>query len=181
MSAVPIVIKLAFICGLSILNVLFCPFTLSALWVKLAFIFLFQHLKYSFQTTDRLCFVMEYVNGGELFVHLSKERVFGEERSRFYGAEIILALAYLHEQNIIYRDLKVTASECVQNVCVCVCGNMYVCVFACVIAEVLSMCVCRESTSSVSRKHVVSLLGRRKFVCHEFSQRTPVILALHLL
>jgi len=64
------------------------------------------HLKYSFQTTDRLCFVMEYVNGGELFVHLSKERVFGEDRSRFYGAEILLALAYLHEQNIIYRDLK---------------------------------------------------------------------------
>lgn len=66
-----------------------------------------QHLKYSFQTTDRLCFVMEYVNGGELFVHLSKERVFSEDRSRFYGAEIILALAYLHEHDIIYRDLKV--------------------------------------------------------------------------
>lgn len=64
------------------------------------------HLKYSFQTTDRLCFVMEYVNGGELFVHLSKERVFSEDRSRFYGAEIILALAYLHEHDIIYRDLK---------------------------------------------------------------------------
>src|SRR6218665_3480658 len=70
----------------------------------------FLHLKYSFQTTDRLCFVMEYVNGGELFVHLSKERVFGEDRSRFYGAETILSLAYLHEQNIIYRDLKVTSA-----------------------------------------------------------------------
>jgi len=64
------------------------------------------HLKYSFQTPDRLCFVMEYVNGGELFVHLSKERIFSEDRARFYGAEIILALTYLHEHNIIYRDLK---------------------------------------------------------------------------
>ncbi|XP_063077442.1 RAC-alpha serine/threonine-protein kinase-like [Engraulis encrasicolus] len=45
-------------------------------------------LKYSFQTHDRLCFVMEYANGGELFFHLSRERVFTEERSRFYGAEI---------------------------------------------------------------------------------------------
>lgn len=67
--------------------------------------FLIQ-LKYSFQTSDRLCFVMEYVNGGELFFHLSKERIFTEERTRFYGAEILLALGYLHSQGIIYRDLK---------------------------------------------------------------------------
>ncbi|XP_043466380.1 RAC-beta serine/threonine-protein kinase B [Leptopilina heterotoma] len=63
-------------------------------------------LKYSFQTADRLCFVMEYVNGGELFFHLSRTRIFGEERTRFYGAEIISALGYLHSQGIIYRDLK---------------------------------------------------------------------------
>ncbi|XP_065202032.1 RAC serine/threonine-protein kinase [Planococcus citri] len=63
-------------------------------------------LKYSFQTADRLCFVMEYVNGGELFFHLSRERVFTEDRTRFYGAEIISALGYLHEEGIIYRDLK---------------------------------------------------------------------------
>ena len=50
---------------------------------------------------------MEYVNGGELFFHLSRERVFSEDRTRFYGAEIISALGYLHEQGIIYRDLKV--------------------------------------------------------------------------
>lgn len=63
-------------------------------------------LKYSFQTTDRLIFVMEYVNGGELFFHLSRDKVFSEARSRFYGAEITLALKYLHEKKIVYRDLK---------------------------------------------------------------------------
>lgn len=63
-------------------------------------------LTYSFQTPDRLCFVMEYVNGGELFYHLSKVRVFSEDRTRFYGAEIISALGYLHQNNIVYRDLK---------------------------------------------------------------------------
>uniref|UniRef100_A0A672JW50 AKT serine/threonine kinase 1 n=1 Tax=Sinocyclocheilus grahami TaxID=75366 RepID=A0A672JW50_SINGR len=64
-------------------------------------------LKYSFQTHDRLCFVMEYANGGELFFHLSRDRVFSEDRARFYGAEIMSALDYLHsERNVVYRDLK---------------------------------------------------------------------------
>ncbi|KRX66993.1 RAC-beta serine/threonine-protein kinase A, partial [Trichinella sp. T9] len=63
-------------------------------------------LKYSFQTSDRLCFVMEYACGGELFFHLQREKIFTEERTRFYGAEIVSALAYLHENNIVYRDIK---------------------------------------------------------------------------
>jgi RAC serine/threonine-protein kinase len=63
-------------------------------------------LKYSFQTKDLLCFVLEYVNGGELFFHLSREKVFSEDRAKFYAAEICLAISYLHEHNIIYRDLK---------------------------------------------------------------------------
>uniref|UniRef100_A0A4W6CT27 non-specific serine/threonine protein kinase n=1 Tax=Lates calcarifer TaxID=8187 RepID=A0A4W6CT27_LATCA len=64
-------------------------------------------LKYAFQTHDRLCFVMEYANGGELFFHLSRDRVFTEDRARFYGAEIVSALEYLHSRNVVYRDLKV--------------------------------------------------------------------------
>ena len=50
---------------------------------------------------------MEYVSGGELFYHLTKTRGFGEERSRFYSAEITLAIGFLHQHNIVYRDLKV--------------------------------------------------------------------------
>jgi len=63
-------------------------------------------LKYSFTTEDRLCFVTEYVRGGEIFVHLRKERRFSEDRTRFYAAEIVSALGYLHKRGIIYRDLK---------------------------------------------------------------------------
>lgn len=63
-------------------------------------------LKYSFTTVDRLCLVTEYVNGGELYFHLSQERVFTQVRTRFYAAEIICAISYLHKKGIIYRDLK---------------------------------------------------------------------------
>uniref|UniRef100_A0A3P9J0M2 Uncharacterized protein n=1 Tax=Oryzias latipes TaxID=8090 RepID=A0A3P9J0M2_ORYLA len=63
-------------------------------------------LHYSFQTTDKLYFVLDYVNGGELFYHLQRERVFLEPRARFYAAEISSALGYLHSLHIVYRDLK---------------------------------------------------------------------------
>jgi len=63
-------------------------------------------LYYSFQTESKLYFVMDYVNGGELFFHLQKEGVFSSDRVRFYTAEIVLGLEYLHEKGIVYRDLK---------------------------------------------------------------------------
>lgn len=63
-------------------------------------------LRYSFQTPDLLCFVMEYVNGGEIFFHLSNDKRFSEDRTRFYIGEISLAIKYLHTAGIIYRDLK---------------------------------------------------------------------------
>ncbi|NWR65625.1 AKT2 kinase, partial [Bucorvus abyssinicus] len=42
-----------------------------------------------------------------LFFHLSRERVFTEDRARFYGAEIVSALEYLHSRDVVYRDIKV--------------------------------------------------------------------------
>uniref|UniRef100_A0A1A8RPG6 Serine/threonine-protein kinase Sgk1 n=1 Tax=Nothobranchius rachovii TaxID=451742 RepID=A0A1A8RPG6_9TELE len=63
-------------------------------------------LHYSFQTVDKLYFVLDFVNGGELFYHLQRERVFLEPRARFYAAEIASALGYLHSLHIVYRDLK---------------------------------------------------------------------------
>eukprot|EP00049_Salpingoeca_infusionum_P009717 m.165060 g.165060 ORF g.165060 m.165060 type:complete len:517 (+) comp14418_c0_seq1:373-1923(+) len=63
-------------------------------------------LKFSFQTADKVYFVLDYVSGGELFVHLQKEGAFSEERSRFYAAMLVLALDHLHSHEIIYRDLK---------------------------------------------------------------------------
>jgi len=60
----------------------------------------------TFQTSERVGFVMEYINGGQLFYHMRNESNFDEVKARFYAAEIILALEHLHSHNIIHRDLK---------------------------------------------------------------------------
>ena len=63
-------------------------------------------LYFAFQTNKNLYLAMEYLSGGELFYHLSQSRVFSEVRARFYIAEIVLGLEFLHKNGIIYRDLK---------------------------------------------------------------------------
>ncbi|XP_074653790.1 protein kinase C iota type-like [Tubulanus polymorphus] len=59
-----------------------------------------------FQTSSRLFFVIEFVNGGDLMFHMQRQRRLPEEHARFYSAEICLALSFLHERGIVYRDLK---------------------------------------------------------------------------
>lgn len=60
----------------------------------------------AFQSKNKLYFVLDYCAGGELFFHLGKLGKFPEPRARFYAAEIILAIKYVHSLDIIYRDLK---------------------------------------------------------------------------
>ncbi|RVX20125.1 Serine/threonine-protein kinase KIPK1 [Vitis vinifera] len=64
---------------------------------------------YAHFTTDKLsCLVMEYCPGGDLHVLRQKQpsRSFSEQAARFYAAEVLLALEYLHMLGVVYRDLK---------------------------------------------------------------------------
>nr|XP_046241830.1 serine/threonine-protein kinase N2-like [Scatophagus argus] len=58
-----------------------------------------------FQTSDHVCFVMEYLPGGDLMIHIHNN-VFTEAQTRFYSACVLLGLEFLHLNKIIYRDLK---------------------------------------------------------------------------
>mmetsp|Transcript_1212 Transcript_1212/g.2240 ORF Transcript_1212/g.2240 Transcript_1212/m.2240 type:complete len:409 (-) Transcript_1212:109-1335(-) len=62
----------------------------------------------SFQTKEKLYFVMDYAAGGEFFRVLQKQpqKRMNEDAARFYAAEVVLALEYLHHLGFIYRDLK---------------------------------------------------------------------------
>ncbi|KAG0764307.1 hypothetical protein G6F16_006964 [Rhizopus arrhizus] len=60
----------------------------------------------TFQDDINLYMVMDYVPGGELFSILRKAKRFPDHVARFYAAEVVLVIEYLHSKNIIYRDLK---------------------------------------------------------------------------
>lgn len=65
-------------------------------------------LHHSFQSEEYLYFCMEYCMGGEFFRALQSRpgKCLPEDAARFYAAEVVAALEYLHLMGFIYRDLK---------------------------------------------------------------------------
>jgi protein-serine/threonine kinase len=63
-------------------------------------------IKFAFQDKENLYIITEFLQGGELFFHLHKEKRFTNDKAKFYVAEIVAAIEYLHKKKIVYRDLK---------------------------------------------------------------------------
>jgi len=61
-------------------------------------------LHYSFQTSDKLYFVLDYVNGGELFFHLQKERTFSEPR---YFCIPVIFMKCINCCDLVYRYIQI--------------------------------------------------------------------------
>nr|AML77216.1 putative LOV domain-containing protein [Syntrichia princeps] len=62
----------------------------------------------SFQTATHVCLITDFCPGGELFLVLERQpkKHVREVSARFYAAEVVLALEYLHCKGVVYRDLK---------------------------------------------------------------------------
>lgn len=105
-------------------------------------------LKYSFQTKGHLFMVLDYVGGGELFYHMAERGVFDEDTVRFYAAQIVLALGFLHDHAVTYRDLKP------ENLLLDIHGNICLCDFG----------LCKEQ---VDGENTFTLCGSPEYMAPE--------------
>eukprot|EP00252_Welwitschia_mirabilis_P004484 TRINITY_DN14816_c0_g1_i1.p1 TRINITY_DN14816_c0_g1~~TRINITY_DN14816_c0_g1_i1.p1 ORF type:complete len:545 (+),score=115.30 TRINITY_DN14816_c0_g1_i1:451-2085(+) len=63
-------------------------------------------LFYSFQDSEYLYLIMEYLPGGDIMTLLMREDILSEDVARFYIAESVLAIHSIHKHNYIHRDIK---------------------------------------------------------------------------
>ena len=64
------------------------------------------NIKFAFQSESKLFLVQEFLQGGDLFFHLHTNPRFSNEKTKFYIIELVLAIEFLHENEMLYRDLK---------------------------------------------------------------------------
>ncbi|XP_010490963.1 PREDICTED: 3-phosphoinositide-dependent protein kinase 1-like [Camelina sativa] len=63
-------------------------------------------LFFTFQDTSSLYMALESCEGGELFDQITRKGRLSEDEARFYTAEVVDALEYIHSMGLIHRDIK---------------------------------------------------------------------------
>ena len=71
-----------------------------------------------FQTRSSVCLVMEYVEGSDLYKLLMSRKRFDADSVRFFLSQVLLCLEYLHQLDLVYRDLKL------ENIIIDMTGNV---------------------------------------------------------
>lgn len=64
------------------------------------------NMHYAFQDRENLFVVLDLLEGGDLRYHLSRLKKFTEEQTKFFVANLVVGLEYIHNQGIIHRDIK---------------------------------------------------------------------------
>ena len=64
------------------------------------------NMHYSFQDSDNLYLVVDYLSGGDLRFQYCLDKQFNEEQTKFIICCIVLSLEYIHSNNILHRDIK---------------------------------------------------------------------------
>lgn len=63
-------------------------------------------LIFSWKDNDFIYFFMNFVGGGDMYTFLTHQHKFSETVCRFYSAQMVIALEYLHCMNVVHRDIK---------------------------------------------------------------------------
>ncbi|PVU84860.1 hypothetical protein BB559_007334 [Furculomyces boomerangus] len=60
----------------------------------------------AFQDTENIFFILSYEENGDLFSLIEKNGVLSKQLAQFYAAELLLAIEFIHKNNILHRDIK---------------------------------------------------------------------------
>lgn len=101
---------------------------LRPLWIKQVDCPFIVCMTYAFHTPDKLCFILDLMNGGDLHYHLSQHGVFNESEMKFYAAEVSVIL--FHNSGLLNKQHNVCIAY--QSGALCsVCISFFLVVFLC--------------------------------------------------
>lgn len=123
-------------------------------------------LHYAFQTPDKVYFVLDYMQGGDLFYHLLKNKRFSASRVKFYIAQWVLALNDMHEKGIIYRDMKL------ENIMLDSKGNIKITDFGLSHLVAKNLNIAQDLENNNSRELAYSFVGTPEYLSPEVIKGT---------